>query len=64
MEFKDRYVLGEGVPFVIPEVCQLFEYEKGKAFLVKLTQPEFVIHSGIIPNYRLVLEKIDTQEGG
>jgi len=59
MEFKDRYILGQGVPFVIPEVCQLFHYENGKAILNKLEQPNFMICSGRVPNYRLVLERID-----
>ena len=59
MIFKDRYVLGAGTPFVIHELCQLFRYEKGIAILVPLEQPDFMIWSGHIPNYRLVLEKID-----
>jgi len=58
MQFKDEYILGKGIPFIIPEVAQLFTYKNGKAILVKLKQPDFMIWSGKMPEYELILRKI------
>lgn len=59
MEFKEKYILGEGRPFVIKEVCQLFKIEKGKTILIGLKVPDLMGWSGPVPNYRLILERID-----
>jgi hypothetical protein len=59
MDFKDKYILGEGSPFVISEVAQLFKYENGKAILIELNIPtEIMISSKPPPKYRLILERV------